>query len=200
MTGRELQEKSKSLKERRVWLIQSLRTHLLPVLIEQGFAVAPAVAPGHSDPVDRELVLGLPLGRLVRRREGRVDLIEIDFRTYRRAAFRIAAGVAPKEGLMTLTGQWAAEDLYVGWLNEFYVMYASPRWQVSFSVWHWPYQSTTQGNYEKLAKRVAEFTPELELALREGRLGPHVRRFEGLHPPLAEAEKRLGKRQGGNTK
>jgi hypothetical protein len=118
-----------------------------------------------------------------------VDLIEIDFRAHRRAAFRIAAGVAPKEGLMTLTGHWAAEDVHVGWLNEFYVMYASPRWQVSFFVWHWPYQSTSLCNYEKLAQRVAGLTPELELALREGRLGPHVRRFEIRRPPLAEAEK-----------
>jgi hypothetical protein len=167
----------KSVKQRRDWLIQSLRTHLLPVLIEQGFAVAPAVATGRSGPVDRELALALPLGRLVRHRERGVDLIEIDFRKYRRAAFRIAAGVAPTEGLMTVTGHWAAEDVYVGWLNEFYVMYALPRWQVPFFAWHWTYQSPIQGNYEKLAQRVAGFVPELELALREGGLGPHVRRF-----------------------
>lgn len=167
----------KSVKERRDWLIQSLRTHLLPVLTEQGFTAAPAVAPGHSDPVDRELALALPLGRLVRHRERGVDLIEIDFHKYRRTAFRIAAGVAPKEGLMTVTGHWAAEDVYVGWLNEFYVMYALPRWQVSFFAWHWPYQSPTQGDYEKLARRVVRFVPELELALQQGRLGSHVRRF-----------------------
>ncbi len=177
MSYRSSKNELKTIKERRNWLIQSLRTHLLSVLIEQGFAVAPAVAPGHSGPVDRELVLALPLGRLVRHRERGVDLIEIDFRTYRRAAFRIAAGVAPKEGLMTLTGHWAAEELYVGWLNEFYVMYALPRWQVSFYAWHWPYRSPTQRDYEKLAQRVAGFVPELELALREGKLGPHMRRF-----------------------
>jgi len=56
-------------------------------------------------------------------------------------------------------------------------MYALPRWQVSFFAWHWPYQSPTQGDYERLAQRVAEFVPELELALREGGLGSHVRRF-----------------------
>lgn len=78
---------------------------------------------------------------------------------------------------MTVTGHWAAEDVYVGWLNEFYVMYALPRWQVSFFAWHWPYQSPTQGDYEKLARRVVRFVPELELALQQGRLGSHVRRF-----------------------
>jgi hypothetical protein len=177
MSYRSSKNRRTSVKERRGWLIQSLQTHLLPVLLEQGFAVAPAVAPGHSGPVERELVLALPLGRLVRHREGGVDLIEIDFRKYRRAAFRIAAGVAPKEGLMTLTGHWPAEDIHVGWLNEFYVMYALPRWRVSFFTWHWPYQSPTQGDYQRLAQRVAGFVPELELALREGGLGPHMRRF-----------------------
>lgn len=182
----------KAVKERRDWLCQSLRTHLLPVLIEQGFAVAPAAAPGRSGPVDREVALALPLGRLVRYREGGVDLIEIDFHKYRRTAFRIAAGVAPKKGLMTLTGHWAAEDVYVGWLNEFYVMYSSPRWQVSFFVWHWPYQSPTQGDYEKLAQRVAGFVPELELALRESRLGPHMRRFLIPRPNIKQEQTDTG--------
>jgi hypothetical protein len=188
MSYRSSKSALKSVKGRRDRLIQSLRTHLLPALIEREFAVAPAVAPGHSGPVDRELVQTLPLGRLIRHREGRVDLIEIDFRTYRRGAFRIAAGVAPKEGLMTLTGHWAAKELYVGWLNEFYVMYALPRWQVSFFAWHWPYQSPTQGDYEKLAQRVTGFVPELELALREGKLGPHMRRFLIPRPNIKQEQ------------
>jgi hypothetical protein len=78
---------------------------------------------------------------------------------------------------MTLIGHWPAEDIYVGWLNGFYVMYALPRWQVPFFAWHWPYHSPTQSDYEKLAQRVAGFVPELESALREGKLGRHMRRF-----------------------
>ena len=140
----------KSVKERRDWLIQSLRTHLLPPLIEQGLAVAPAVALGHSGPVDRELVLTLPLGRLVRHREGGMDLIEIDVHKYRRTAFRIAAGVAPKKGWLTVTGHWAAEDVYVGWLNEFYVMYVLPRWQVSFFAWHWRFNPRLRATMKNL--------------------------------------------------
>lgn len=117
----------------------------------------------------------LPLGRLRRVREaGRVDLIEFEFARYRRAAFRIMAGVAPKEGLITHTGHWAAEDVYVGWLNEYFTMYDS-RWRKKwFFVSRWRHQSLVQGDYEKLALRVAGFLPEIELALREGKLGPHV--------------------------
>jgi len=121
-----------------------------------------------------------------------VDLIEVNFAKYRRAAFRILAGVAPKEGLMTLTGHWAAEDVYVGWLNEYFVMYASPRWRVSFTLWHWPHQSPIQDDYDKLAKRVAGFVPELELALRERRTGPHMRRFViPRHAPINRTDQRL---------
>jgi hypothetical protein len=162
------------VKECRDWLIQSLRTHLLPVLIKQGFEAAPPV---HRGPVDREVVLGFPSwGRLIRARESGVDLIEIQFARYRRAAFRINVGVAPKEGMMTLTGHWRAEDVHVHWLNEFFEMYALSRWRIWFSVRHLLYRSRTQGDYDKLALRVAGLVPELEAVLREGKLGPHMRR------------------------
>jgi hypothetical protein len=180
MKYRVLKEKSKSVKQARNWLVQSLQAHLLPLLIRQGFAVAPLV---HRGPVDREFVLTLPLGRMRRvRKEGGLDLIQIEFARYRRAAFRITAGVAPKDGLMTFTGHWAAEDLYVDWLNEYFAMYACPRRRAWFSVWHWPHRSPVQADYDKLVLRVAGFLPELELALREGNLGPHMRRIVIPHP------------------
>jgi hypothetical protein len=154
-------------------LIRSIQAHLMPVLIGQGFEVVPLVTRG---PVDREFVLTLPLGRLRRIRDSKVDLVEIDFARHRRAAFRINAGVAPKNGLITLTGHWPAQDLYVEWLNEFFVMYTYPRWSIWFSVWRWPWRPPSQHDYDKLAQRVASFIPELESALREGSLGPHMRK------------------------
>jgi len=169
-----LKQKAKATNERRELLIGSLRTHLLPVFLKEGFEVAPL--PGRG-PIDRELVLSLPLGRLRRLRGAGIDLIEVDFAKYRRAAFRIAAGIAPKEGMMTYTGHWPAEDVFVGWLNEFFMMYASPHWRRWFSVWHRPHRSPTQSDYDKLAEQVVGYVPELELALREGRLGPHVQRI-----------------------
>jgi hypothetical protein len=39
-----------------------------------------------------------------------------------------------------------------------------------------------QADYDKLVLRVAGFLPELELALREGNLGPHMRRIVIPHP------------------
>lgn len=185
MTTGTLRERYKSVKERRDWLIESLRAHLVPVLVRQGFEIAPLTARG---PIDRELIRSLPLGRMRRSREGGVDLVEVDFARYGRAAFRIFAGVVPRDGLMTFTGHWPAQDVYVGWLNEYFVMYAFPRWRVQFSVWCWPRQSPTQGDYDRLALRVAGLVPELELALREGRTGPHMRRVIPRPAPVESAK------------
>ncbi len=181
-----LKEKSKYVSQARNWLIESLRMHLLPLLIQQGFETARLV---HGGPMDRELVLSLSLGRLRRAREGgKVDLVEIQFAPHRRAAFRLMVGVAPKEGLMTFTGHWVAEDVYIGWLNEYFVMSAS-RWrQAWFSVWHWPHRPPTQADYDKLALRVAGLLPEVELGLREGRLGPHMRRVVIPRPALQKQD------------
>ena len=111
-------------------------------------------------PVDREYVLSFPSwGRLVRARESGVDLIEIQFATYRRAAFRINAGVVPTDGLMTDTGCLRAEEVAVHWLDEWFETHARPwlrpmlkalrleplgAW---FSVSHWPYQSHTANRH-----------------------------------------------------
>jgi hypothetical protein len=150
------------------------------MLIKQGFEVAPLA---QREPIDREFVLALPLGRLRRTREGEVDLVEIDFAKHRRPAFRINVGVAPKAGLMTFTGHWPADDLYVEWLNEFFIMYACPRWRIWFSLRFWSLRSPVQDDYDKLVLRVAGLVPELESALREGRLGPHMRRV-GIPRPM----------------
>jgi len=168
------------VKERRDWLIQSLRTYLLPALINRGFEVVP---PETRGPVDREFLLIFPSwGRMIRARESRVDLFEIQLAPYRRAAFRINAGVAPEEGITTLTGHWPAEDVLVHWLNEFLEMYACPRWRIWFSGRRLLYRSSTQGDYDKLAIKVAGLVPELDLALREGKLGPHMRRVMIARP------------------
>jgi hypothetical protein len=183
MTYTLAKQKLRAVGKNREWLIQSLREHLLPVLVKRGFEVRPLVQRG---PVDREFVESFPLGRLIRARELGIDLIEIQFAPYRRAAFRMNVGVAPKEGIMTFTGHWRAEDVAVHWLNESFDMYAFPRWRIWFSVWRWPGRSATQAEFDKLALRVASYIPELELALREGRLGPHMRRLLIERPTPSE--------------
>jgi hypothetical protein len=167
-------EANQILRRRREWLIQSIRSHLLPVFFQHGFVVAPLTG-GPPDPDDRKYLDIFPLGELRRARPGvGVDLIRIQFAAYRRAAFRIHAGVALSEGRM--------------WANEFFETHARPWLRPSlralkveplgvwFSLWPRSFRSAAKADYEKLVARVAGYVPEIELALREGQLGPHIRR------------------------
>jgi hypothetical protein len=175
----------RAANEGRDVLTQSIQRHLMPVLMKQGFEVArPEELTGIAD---RDYLLSFPpWGRLMRPRESGVDLVEIQFAKHGRAAFRINAGVAPKEGMTTWTGHRAAENLHVHWLERYFESHARPwlrpglralgleplgEW---FSVWHWT-PRTTQQDFKKLALKAASIVPELELALREGQLCPHIR-------------------------
>ena len=147
---------------------------MLPALIQRGFTVAPLV---HRGPVDRQFLLQLPLGRLRRARVEGVDLVQIELAPRSRPAFRLTAGVAPKEGVSTLTGHWTAEDAYADWLDVFFKMTPGARATTYFSVRRWPWQTAPiEADYEQLVLGVIGLLPELEAALREGRLGAHTRR------------------------
>ena len=166
--------KERELRKHKHLLLQSVQTHILPVFIRRGFSVAPRI---RRSPVDRESADSFPFELRRARTDTRgVDLVEIQFLTYHRAAFRINAGVAPKDGMMTVTGHWPAEDVCVHWLNEYFEMYASPRWRSWFSLWFWRFRTPVQSDYDALASRVAGFLSEVDLALCDGKLGPHMRR------------------------
>jgi len=109
--------------------ITSVRTDLLPALMHLGFVVAPRVQGG---PTDRESVHSFPLRQLIRPRGPGLDMVEVQLAPYRGPAFRINAGVVPKEGMTTVTGHWPAEEVCVHWLNEFFEMYASAQWRIWF--------------------------------------------------------------------
>ena len=165
--------RERKLREHKDLLLQSVQTQILPVLVRQGFSVTPLA---RRDPVNRKSADTFPFELRRTRPDGRVDLVEIQFMTYQRAAFRINAGVAPKEGMMTVTGYWPVEAVCVHWLNEFFEMYASPRRRSWFSLWFWRFRKPVRSDYDGRASRVAGFLPEVELALRESKLGPHMRR------------------------
>jgi hypothetical protein len=106
----------------------------------------------------------------------------------------------PKEGMMTAGGHRTPEELDAGGLHDHFETHARPwlrpglralrvepfgEW---FSAWHWPLRSPTHADCDKLTLRVAGILPEVELALREGKLGPHMRRleFKPLPPEVIE--------------
>lgn len=187
--------KEQEAKRRRRLLEESVQTHLLPALTKLGFEAAPVVE--HGDSVGREFVRSFPpWGNLIRDGESIIDKVEIQFSTYGRAAFRINATPVPKEGMMTAAGHRTAEEIHASGLHCHFETHARPWLRPSlralgleplgewFSVWHWPLRPPTQADYDKLALRVVGILPELELALREGKLGPHIRRLDFKpHPP-----------------
>jgi hypothetical protein len=166
---------ARAFRTSRRQLIDAVKLHLLPRLLASGFHLAPLAKSGED--LDRELVASLPLGRLRRRRDDGAgfDLVEIDF-DRRRPAFRLTAGVAPAGGVATFAGSSAPEDALVGWLDQFFEMYANPTWRRWFGIWRWPWQTVpTRIDYEQLVKSVCTLLPEVEAALQNGRLGPHMR-------------------------
>lgn len=159
-------------------MVESLQAHLLPALIQRGFE------PVRGGPVDRDS----PLGRLIRVREPVVDQVEIELLSHGRAAFRINACPVPKEGMTTPGGHRTAEEVLALGVHDL-EMYAWPRLFIFFSLFSmglWRFRSPVQADYDKLALRVADLMPELESALREGKLGPHMRRLVFVAPATAE--------------
>jgi hypothetical protein len=188
--------KEREAKRRRDLLEESVRSHLLPALIKQGFETAPPAV--HCGRIDRDFLRCFPSwGKVIRAREPVVDMVEIQFSTYGRAAFRINACAVPKEGMMTAGGQKTAEECIALGVHDL-EMLAWPRWFIFFSLFSqrlWRFRSPMQSDYEKLALLVAGYLPELELTLREGKLGPHMRRLDSslFKPRPPEVLERIDK-------
>ena len=154
-------------KTHRDLLLQALRRYVVPELVERGFVVTEP-SPGFEEI--------FPLGQMRRvRSDGTVDLAEMQFKTHRRPAFRINACAVPAEGIMTVAGHRTAEELDAGGLHDHFEMYAFPRLRLWFSLRFWRLRTPAEAGYDRLARTVAAMLPEVELALHEGRTGPHMR-------------------------
>ena len=164
------------VQRKREWLLQSLRTHLAPALVQQGFVSMVQLSHG---PVDREYRETFPLNPFLRRRGHSIDFVEVQLAPYRADYFRINAGVRSTEGLVAEGSQPAFDASLARW-SERYEMLSRPElwwfWSWSwFTARTWPRQSAP-ADYDKLAIRVAGYLPELQLAFEQDHLGPHLRR------------------------
>lgn len=191
--------KERESKRRRALLEDSVRTHVASALIKLGFEPAPPRSRG--EPKDRKHAGCFPTwGQFARARGSIVDKVEIQFSTYGRAAFRINATAVPNSGMMTAGGHRAAEEIHASGLHDHLETHARPwlrpilkglrveplgEW---FSLWRWPLGRPTESDYGRLAQSAAAVLPELEVALRDGKLGPHIRRlkFEPFPPDVLE--------------
>lgn len=176
--------KAQGLAKDRDVLVESVRTHLLPVLIQREFAAGSRVGLG---PTDEKSADTFPFGLFRRvRPDGGVDLVEIQFSTYQRPAFRINACAVPKEGLLTVGGHRTAEELDAGGLHDHFVTHARAWLRPGlralgleplagwYSLRLWRRRSANQADYDRLALEAANVVPEIELALSQGRVGPHI--------------------------
>jgi len=186
MTKNRLGVREQKLRKHKDLLIESVRRFLLTAFVNRGFSVSPRIHRG-ATATDRKSLDTFPFELLRRiRPDGGVDLAEIQFATYQRAAFRINASAVPKEGMITVGGHRSAEELNAGGLHDHFETHARPwlrpalrvlgleplgQW---FSLCLWQLRSPNHAAYDKLATRVAGLVPEIELALSEGKLGPHM--------------------------
>ena len=182
-SGTRLRARNSAAKQRRDWLVDSLRAHLLPAFTNHGFVVAPLKE--LDEPIDRDYLLCFPQwGRLLRYRDSVVDLVEIQLASQGRAGFRINSGVAARDGLTTWAGHRSPEQMGVHFLEEWFESDARP-WLTQlnllpfgtwFSVWRWPWRPPNRNDYEAVVLRAAGIVTEIDVALREGKLGPHIRK------------------------
>jgi hypothetical protein len=193
----------RKLRKHRELLLESVRQHVLPAIIQQGFTVAPHRV--QQGPVDRKSVGIYPFEQMQRARpDGGVDLVGIQFMTYQRAAFRINACAVPKQGMMTAGGHKTTEEcIALGvhdletharpWLRPFLKALRLEPLGAWFSLPFWWFRSPKQTDYDKLALRVVGLLPEVDAALREGELGPHMRRMvmKPLPPEIIERLKKF---------
>ena len=64
------------------------------------------------------------------------------------------------------------------YLKRYFEMYRSPLIRRWFSVWTLPGSSPNEFDYESLAKNVVDLIPEVEVTLRDGVPGKHMRLIE----------------------
>jgi hypothetical protein len=105
-----------------------------------------------------------------------VEIVEIQLDKRGKAALRMNIGIAPPEGISHVGGRIAQEDVWVHYLDRYYVAYQSPLLRKWFSPKRWWFSSKpTKRDYEALASRIVGIVPEIEQVLRDGRAGPHIR-------------------------
>lgn len=154
----------------RRWLTKAIRSLLIPEFERRGFVVVPLDA---DDAQSREIRAAFPFGHLRRSSPSGYDLVEIQLGKYGAAEMRLNVGVAPVEGIEhALTGHIEQEDVRVGYLDRSFELYRYPRFRRWFSVRRWPWQDISEQHYIELVRYVVTLIPEVEDALKVGKIGP----------------------------
>lgn len=164
------------MKKERRWLVEAVRSQLIPEFLARGFELAP-FSRAKQGATDREFVVSFPFGRLRRSVDRGFEQVEIQLAPHGRAAFRLNLGLIPFGGVEGILGHIAADDAGVHALPERFTLYSCPFFSLNFSVrrWMWSRRERTEDEYRALVARVVELLPEVDDALRNGKVGRHIR-------------------------
>lgn len=157
----------------RKWLINALRKSVVRSIEARGFENVPF---GKTDIVDREFKQSFPFGRFRRKSLNGLHLLDIEFAVQGKAKFRINAGVFPAEGFVDILSQTVLpEEAWVHTLLKSYVLAGGSKRNNWFYVSHWFWQTPTRQQFEDLASTASALIPEIENALSNGTVGPHLK-------------------------
>jgi hypothetical protein len=166
----------KFMKKERCWLMEAIRSQLLPEFLARGFVLTP-LPRAEQGPTDREFLVSFPFGRLRRSVDHGFEQVEIQLAPRGRAAFRLNFGLIPTGGVKGGLGHIVVDDAGVHSLPERFALYSCPFFSMNFSVrrWMWSKRERTEDEYRALVARVVDLLPEIEDALRNAKIGPHIR-------------------------
>lgn len=157
------------------WLHKAIVEILIPVLQDRGFAWHKQ-RPARE--VGREIVLGLPFGSMRRTNTNSVDIVEISLKKGDRSYFVLHAGSVPLKGARSwLTGRhYDADKIEICALEESWTMVNCKRlYALSYFGFRFKSLRTlSQEDYQDLIRRVVSYLPEIDDALRDGIIGPHM--------------------------
>lgn len=154
------------------WLMDQIRTQLLPALHGQGFE---SIALSAED--QKESRSTMPFGRLRRERGELVDLAEIVLGRYGEPCFDVSFGVVPATGFChQVVGFVPADQAWSGHLPRHYSLCQLPFLGLPFKVRHWPNKQVTEEDVAALVTKVTAIAlREIEDVLRHNRIGKHVK-------------------------
>lgn len=166
----------KLVNRERHWLVNAIRSQLIPQFIARGFKLEP-FPKSKGEARDREVVLAFPFGRLRRSVASGFEQVEIQLAPRGRAAFRLNFGLIPTDGIDGILGHIVADKVTVHSLSERFALYSCPRFSLNFLVrrWIWSKRERTEDEYRALVARVVDLLPEVEDALKGGKIGRHIR-------------------------
>ena len=165
------------MKKERRWLINSIRSRLLPSFIQRGFEPVP-IPKSKDGASDREGIASMPLGFLRKKIEHGFEQADVHLSGNGRASFTISFGVVPDAGMESAFGHIEAEYVYTTWLKEYFVLCARRRFFKPFAArrpW-WSRREFTAADYDQLVDRVIALLPEVDEALKGRKVGLHIRR------------------------